>query len=129
MKIQLTAVMVDDQSRALAFYTDVLGFVKHADIPAGEFRWLTVISSDGSPDIELTLEPNVFPPAKTFQQALFDAGIPFTEFAVDDVQQEYERMQGLGVRFTTPPTPTPGQLIAVFDDTCGNLIQIAQKQG
>jgi len=120
--------MVDDQARALAFYTDVLGFVKKADIPAGEFRWLTVVSPDAPEGIELTLEPNVFPPARTFQRELFAAGIPYTEFAVDDLRAEYERLSALGVRFTLPPTQADGQHIAIFDDTCGNLIQIAERR-
>jgi len=119
--------MVDDQARALAFYTEVLGFVKKADIPAGEFRWLTVVSPDAPEGIELTLEPNVFPPARTFQRELFAAGIPYTEFAVDDLRAEYERLSALGVRFTLPPTQADGQQIAILDDTCGNLIQLAQR--
>ena len=128
MRIHLTSLMVDDQARALAFYTEVLGFVKKADIPAGDYRWLTVVSPEAPTGIELTLEPNVFPPAKTFQHELFVAGIPYTEFAVDDLRAEFERLSAQGVRFTLPPTQTEGQLIAIFDDTCGNLIQLAQRQ-
>ena len=128
MRIHLTSLMVDDQARALAFYTEVLGFVKKADIPAGDYRWLTVVSPEAPTGIELTLEPNVFPPAKTFQHELFAAGIPYTEFAVDDLRAEFERLSAQGVRFTLPPTQTEGQLIAIFDDTCGNLIQLAQRQ-
>ncbi|HLG15672.1 MAG TPA: VOC family protein [Blastocatellia bacterium] len=126
MRIKLTSVMVDDQDKALAFYTEVLGFVKKADIPMGEARWLTVVSPEGPDDIELLLEPTGFPPAKTYQKALFEAGIPLTSFAVDDIQKEYERMERLGVAFKMKPTKAGPATIAVFDDTCGNLIQIHQ---
>lgn len=126
MKIQLTSVMVDDQAKALKFYTEVLGFIKKRDIPMGPARWLTVVSPDGPQDIELLLEPNDHPAAKPFQKALFESGVPLTAFAVTDIQMEYERMKTLGVVFKTPPTKTPGPTIAVFDDTCGNLIQIYQ---
>jgi catechol 2,3-dioxygenase-like lactoylglutathione lyase family enzyme len=126
MKIKLTSVMVDDQDKALKFYTEVLGFVKKNDIPMGEARWLTVVSPEGPDDVELLLEPMGFPPAKTYQKALFEAGIPSTSFAVEDVQKEYERMQKLGVVFKTAPTKMGPVTIAVFEDTCGNLIQIAQ---
>jgi len=126
MKIKLTSVMVDDQDKALKFYTEVLGFVKKNDIPMGEARWLTVISPDGPDDVELLLEPMGFPPAKTYQKALFEAGIPLTLFAVEDIQKEYERMKKLGVVFKTAPTRMGPVTIAVFEDTCGNLIQMAQ---
>jgi len=126
MKIKLTSVMVDDQDKALKFYTEVLGFVKKNDIPMGEARWLTVISPDGPDDVELLLEPMGFPPAKTYQKALFEAGIPLTLFAVEDIQKEYERMKKLGVVFKTAPTKMGPVMIAVFEDTCGNLIQMAQ---
>ncbi|BDI30772.1 hypothetical protein CCAX7_28230 [Capsulimonas corticalis] len=126
MKIKLTSVLVDSQDNALAFYTEVLGFVKKTQIPMGEFQWLTVVSPEGPDDIELLLEPNDNPAAQTFQKALFDQGIPATAFAVDDVRQEYERLVGLGVRFTTKPTDAGPTIIAVFDDKCGNLIQIYQ---
>jgi catechol 2,3-dioxygenase-like lactoylglutathione lyase family enzyme len=126
MKIKLTSVMVDDQDKALKFYTEVLGFVKKNDIPMGEARWLTVVSPEGTDDVELLLEPMGFPPAKTYQKALFEAGIPSTSFAVEDVHKEYERMQKLGVVFKTGPTKMGPVTIAVFEDTCGNLIQIAQ---
>jgi predicted enzyme related to lactoylglutathione lyase len=126
MKIILTSVMVDDQEKALKFYTEVLGFVKKNDIPLGEDRWLTVVSPEGPDDVELLLEPMGFPPAKTYQKALFEAGIPLTSFAVDDIHKEYERMKKLGVVFKTAPTKMGPVTIAVFEDTCGNLIQMAQ---
>lgn len=126
MKIKLTSVMVDDQDKALEFYTEVLGFVKKTDIPVGEFKWLTVVSPEGPDDIELALEPNENPAAKTFQKAIYEQGIPITAIAVEDIQKEYERMAKLGVVFTMKPTKTAGPTIAVFDDTCGNLIQLFQ---
>jgi predicted enzyme related to lactoylglutathione lyase len=126
MKIILTSVMVDDQDKALKFYTEVLGFVKKNDIPMGEARWLTVVSPEGPDDVELLLEPMGFPPARTYQKALFEAGIPLTSFAIDDIQKEYERMKKLGVVFKTAPTKMGPVTIAVFEDTCGNLIQMAQ---
>jgi catechol 2,3-dioxygenase-like lactoylglutathione lyase family enzyme len=126
MRIKLSSVMVDDQDKALEFYTEVLGFVKKTDIPVGEFKWLTVVSPEAPDEVELLLEPNGNPAAKTFQKALFEQGIPLTAFAVDDVQKEYERLKGLGVAFHTAPTPAGPTTIAVFEDTCGNLIQIYQ---
>jgi catechol 2,3-dioxygenase-like lactoylglutathione lyase family enzyme len=126
MKIKLTSVMVDDQEKALKFYTEVLGFVKRNDIPLGEFKWLTVVSPEGPNDIELLLEPMGFPPARTYQKALFEGGIPSAVFAVDDIQKEYERMKKLGVVFRSEPTKMGPVTVAVFEDTCGNLIQIAQ---
>jgi predicted enzyme related to lactoylglutathione lyase len=126
MKIKLNSVLVDDQDKALKFYTQVLGFVKKREIPVGEFKWLTVVSPDEPDGTELALEPNENPAAKTFQKAIFDQGIPLTAFAVEDIQKEYERMGKLGVAFSTKPTKTPGPTIAVFNDTCGNLIQIYQ---
>lgn len=126
MKIILTSVIVDDQDKALKFYTEVLGFVKKNDIPLGEARWLTVVSPEGPDDVELLLEPMGFPPARTYQKALFEAGIPLTSFAIDDIQKEYERMKKLGVVFKTAPTKMGPVTIAVFEDTCGNLIQMAQ---
>jgi len=126
MKINLTSVMVDDQAKALAFYTEVLGFVKKNDIPAGEFRWLTVVSPEGPADIELLLEPTGFPPAKVYQKALFEAGIPLTSFTVADCQKEYERMTKLGVVFRTKPTQMGPVIQAIFEDTCGNLIGLHQ---
>ncbi len=126
MKIKLMSVVVDDQDKTLEFYTEVLGFVKKTEIPAGKFKWLTVVSPEGPDDIELLLEPNENPAAKTYQKALFQRGIPLTSFAVEDLQEEHERMQKLGVVFTMKPTKAGGATVAVFDDTCGNLIQIFQ---
>lgn len=126
MKLNITSVMVDDQAKALKFYTEVLGFVLSKDIPMGGPRWLTVVSPEGPADIELLLEPMGFPPAKVYQKALFDAGIPLTAFAVDDIQEEYERMKKLGVIFRSEPTTMGPVTVVVFDDTCGNLIQMVQ---
>jgi catechol 2,3-dioxygenase-like lactoylglutathione lyase family enzyme len=125
MRINLTSVLVDDQARALAFYTDVLGFVKKQDVPVGEARWLTVVSPEQPDGPELLLEPDGHPAAGPFKRALVADGIPFTSFAVDDVGREFERLSGAGVRFTLEPTDAGSVTIAVFDDTCGNLIQIA----
>ncbi len=127
MKIHLTSVMVDDQEKALRFYTDVLGFVKKSDIPMGEARWLTVVSPEDPDGTELVLEPSGHPAAKPFKEALVADGIPFTSFAVDDVKAEYERLRALGVHFTQEPVDMGPVTTAVFDDTCGNLIQIAQQ--
>ena len=135
MKIKLTNVLVDDQDKALRFYTEVLGFVKKTDFPAGGARWLTVVSPDGPDDIELLLEPDDNPaigsPARRFKEALFEAGIPFTAFAVEDVQQEYERLVKLGVEFQSEPivhpeNPAGPVTTAILDDTCGNLIMLYQ---
>jgi catechol 2,3-dioxygenase-like lactoylglutathione lyase family enzyme len=125
MKINLTSVLVDDQAKALRFYTDVLGFVKKSDIPLGEHRWLTVVSPEEPDGPELVLEPDGHPAAPPFKEALVTDGIPFTSFAVDDVQSEFERLTSLGVRFTQQPTELGPVTTAVLDDTCGNLIQIA----
>jgi catechol 2,3-dioxygenase-like lactoylglutathione lyase family enzyme len=125
MKIHLTSVLVDDQAKAEEFYTQKLGFVKKHDIPMGADRWLTVVSPENPEGTELLLEPSAHPAAKPFKDALVADGIPFTSFAVDDVQAEYERLVGLGVRFTQEPTEMGPVTTAVFDDTCGNLIQIA----
>lgn len=127
MKIQLTSVMVDDQQKALEFYTNILGFVKRADIPMGEYRWLTVVSPDGSRSVELLLEPNTQPAAKAFQKAMYDAGVPASMFAVSDIQQEYKRMKILGVTFRSAPMAMGPVIAAVLDDTCGNLIQLYQE--
>jgi predicted enzyme related to lactoylglutathione lyase len=126
MRIGLTSVFVDDQEKALRFYTEVLGFVKKTDMPAGQFRWLTVVSPEGPDGIELLLEPNADPAAKSFQEAIHQAGIPATSFFTRDVQGEYERMTGLGAVFTTQPTDAEWGTYAVFDDTCGNLISLNQ---
>jgi catechol 2,3-dioxygenase-like lactoylglutathione lyase family enzyme len=127
MRINVTSVFVDDQEKALAFYTDVLGFVKKTDLPAGEARWLTVVSPEAPDGVELLLEPDAHPAARPFKEALVGDGIPFTSFAVADVQAEYERLLGLGVTFVQPPTEMGPVTTAVFDDTCGNLIQIAAQ--
>ena len=125
MKIVVTSVLVDDQDKALDFYTSILGFVKKTDIPLGEARWLTVVSPDAPDGTELLLEPDNHPACKPFKQALVEDGIPFTSFAVSDVQAEYKRLQAAGVVFTQPPVEMGQLTTAVFDDTCGNLIQIA----
>lgn len=117
---------MDDQNKALEFYTEVLGFVKKKDIPLGEYSWLTVVSPEEPDGAELLLEPNQNPAAKTFQTALFEQRIPLTAFEVEDVQKEYQRMKKLGAVFTMEPTKTGPAIISVFDDTCGNLIQIYQ---
>ncbi len=126
MQIKLTSVFVDDQDKALHFYTDVLGFIKKADVPVGEFKWLTVVSPEGPDDIELLLEPNDNPAAKAYQSALFAQGIPLQTFSVSDIQHEYERLSQRGVTFRMPPTPAGPVTIAMFEDTCGNIIQIMQ---
>ena len=126
MRINLTSVYVDDQDKALRFYTEVLGFVKKTDVPPGEYRWLTVVSPDAPDGVELLLEPDAHPAAKAFKEALAADGIPLTQFAVDDVAAEHERLRGLGVLFTQEPVDMGPVTTAVFDDTCGNLIQIAQ---
>ena len=125
MRITVTSVLVDDQEKALRFYTDVLGFVKKTEFPVGEHRWLTVVSPEDPDGVELVLEPDEHPAAKPFKQALVEDGIPFTSFAVDDVHEEHERLTGLGVTFTQPPTVMGEMTTAVLDDTCGNLIMIA----
>ena len=127
MKIVVTSVLVDDQAKALAFYRDVLGFEPKHDIPMGEHRWLT-LTSPGDPDgVELLLEPDVHPAAKPFKSAIKQDGIPYTFFGVDDVHAEYARLCAADVRFTLPPTSVGPVTLAVFDDTCGNLIQIVQR--
>ena len=126
MKIKLNSVIVQDQDRALRFYTEILGFIKKTEIPVGEFKWLTVVSPEEPDGAELLLEPNANPIAATYQTGLFGSGIPLTSFAVDDIEKEYEGLTGLGVVFTVKPTNTGGAIVAVLDDTCGNLIQIYQ---
>ena len=126
MKIKLTSVPVDDQAAALDFYTRVLGFVMKNDLPAGEFRWLTVVSPEAADGVELLLEPSEKAETQTYKKYLKGQGIPYTAFAVEDVQKEYERLKGLGVKFTMEPTPMGPTILAIFDDTCGNLIQIFQ---
>lgn len=128
MRIHLASVFVDDQDKALAFYTDVLGFVKKTEIPLGEFRWLTVVSPEDPSGPELVLEPDAHPAVKPFREALVADGIPVTSFAVTDVYQEAERLRGLGVKFTQEPLEMGQVTTAVFDDTCGNLLQIAHSK-
>jgi catechol 2,3-dioxygenase-like lactoylglutathione lyase family enzyme len=127
MKIVVTSVLVDDQEKALRFYTDVLGFTKKADIPMGPNRWLTVVSPGDVNGVELLLEPDHHPAVGPFKRALVEDGIPFTSFGVDNVQAEFDRLRQAGVQFTQPPVAMGPVTTAVFDDTCGNLIQIAQK--
>lgn len=127
MRIKLTSVLVDDQDKALKFYTEILGFVKKNDIPVGKFRWLTVVSPEEPEGAELLLEPNDNPAARTFQEALYSQGLPLTAFFVDNIQKEYERMENIGVRFAQEPTKMGTVIIAVFNDTCGNLIQMIQN--
>jgi catechol 2,3-dioxygenase-like lactoylglutathione lyase family enzyme len=127
MKITLTSVLVDDQAKALDFYTNVLGFEKKNDMQLGQHRWLTVVSPDDPDGVELVLEPDEHPAAKPFKAALVEDGIPFTSFGVDDVEREYERLRELGVRFTQEPTAMGPVTTAVLDDTCGNLVQIAAQ--
>ena len=127
MRIHLASVFVDDQQKALEFYTGTLGFVTKHDIPLGEHRWLTVVSPQDPDGTELVLEPSAHPAVAPFREALVADGIPFTSFAVDDVAAEYERLRGLGVRFTQEPTQMGPVTTAVLDDGCGNLIQLAQQ--
>jgi predicted enzyme related to lactoylglutathione lyase len=126
MRIKLTSIMVNDQDKALRFYTEVLGFRKKHEIPVGEYKWLTVVSPEGPDDLELSLEPNANPAAKSFQEAMFAQKIPLAAFEVSDIEQEYARLKKLGVVFTREPTKTGPVTIAVLSDTCGNLIQLYQ---
>jgi catechol 2,3-dioxygenase-like lactoylglutathione lyase family enzyme len=127
MKIVVTSVLVDDQEKALRFYRDILGFQKKTDVPMGEYRWLTVVAPGDTNGVELLLEPDGHPAAGPFKKALVQDGIPFTSFGVEDIQAEYDRLCKAGVHFTQPPVEMGPVTTAVFDDTCGNLIQIAQK--
>ena len=126
MRINITSVFVHNQDEALSFYTDMLGFVKKTEVPVGEYRWLTVVSPENPDGCELLLEPDGHPAVKPFKEALVTDGIPATQFAVDDVRAEYERLRGMGVRFTQEPLEMGPVVTAVLDDTCGNLIQIIQ---
>lgn len=126
MRIKLTSIMVDDQDRALRFYTEVLGFRKKHDIPVGEYRWITVTSPEGPDDLELALEPNANPAGKTFQDAMFAQGIPVAAFEVTDIAGEFARLTAKGVAFTRQPLKAGPVTLAVFADTCGNLIQLYQ---
>ena len=126
MRIKLTSIMVNDQDRALRFYTEVLGFKQKHDIPVGEYRWITVTSPEEPDDLELALEPNANPAGKAFQEAMFAQGIPMTSFEVGDIAAEFARLTAQGVAFTQQPTPAGPVILAVFADTCGNLIQLYQ---
>ena len=126
MRIKLTSIMVDDQDKAVRFYTEVLGFKKKHDIPVGEYRWITVTSPEGPGDLELALEPNANPAGKTFQEAMFSQGIPLAAFEVTDLASEFARLTAKGVAFTRPPVQAGPVTLAVFADTCGNLIQLYQ---
>lgn len=126
MRIKLTSIMVDDQTRALSFYTEVLGFTKKHDIPVGEYRWITVVG-EGRDDLELALEPNANPAGKAFQEAMFAQGIPIAAFEVTDVRAEFARLTARGVAFRQEPSPAGPVTLAVLSDTCGNLIQLYQK--
>ncbi|MFG2577150.1 VOC family protein [Streptomyces sp. NPDC048481] len=127
MRIHLSSVFVDDQETALRFYTDVLGFVKKHDVPLGEHRWLTVVSPEDPDGTELLLEPSGHPAVGPYKSALVEDGIPATSFAVDDVRAEFDRLRGLGVRFTQEPLEMGPVTTAVLDDTCGNLIQLVHS--
>ena len=126
IQIKLTSIMVADQAQALTFYSDVLGFEKKHDIPMGEFRWLTVTTAGDDGGLELVLEPNAHPAAQTYQRAIYDDGIPATSFACPDVAEEYQRLCDLGIEFRSEPFDAGGTTLAVFDDRCGNLVQIHQ---
>lgn len=128
MRIRLTSLMVDDQDKALKFYTDVLGFQKKQEFPVGEYKWLTVVSPEAPDEAQLTLEPNANPAGKAFQQAMFEQKIPVAAFEVDDIAREYQRLKKAGVVFTTAPTAMGPVTIAIFSDTCGNLIQLYQPE-
>ena len=126
MRITITSILVRDQAEALRFYTETLGFVKKTEVPLGEHSWLTVVSPDDPDGCELLLEPDGHPAAKPWKEALVNDGIPYTSFAVEDVRAEFERLRGLGVRFTQEPVDMGPVSTAVLDDTCGNLIQLVQ---
>lgn len=127
MRITLSSVIVQNQEDALRFYTEVLGFAKKVDLPAGEYRWLTVVSPEDPDGAQLVLEPNVNPAAATYQRALFASGIPITSFAVDDIEEQHQRLEALGVVFTSEPADMGGVSVAIFEDSCGNLIQLHQE--
>ncbi|MBD3401391.1 VOC family protein [candidate division GN15 bacterium] len=127
MKIKVASLIVDDQDKAEKFYTEVLGFEVKENVPVGEFRWLTVVSPDNRDGTELALEPNQNPAAKTFQKAIFDQGIPATMFFVEDLQKTYEKLVESGAVFKVQPKDMGGTFAAILDDTCGNLIMIAQE--
>lgn len=129
MQIKFVSLMVEDQERALRFYTDVIGFVKAQDVPIGEYRWLTVTSPDGMSGVELVLEPMAFPPAREYQKALYDAGVPATAFVTSDVHGEFERLRTAGVKFRGEPAGMGAVTAVLFEDTCGNLINLVQPAG
>ncbi|MBT2131688.1 VOC family protein [Aliiroseovarius lamellibrachiae] len=126
MKMYMKNIAVDDQSKALDFYTSKLGFVVKHDIPLGEHRWLTVVSKEETEGVELGLEPNAHPASRAYQEALMADGIPVSAFSVDDIEAEVARLEKIGVEFTQPPVKAGGATMAVFDDTCGNLIQLVE---
>lgn len=126
MKIKITSLPVKNQDEALKFYTETLGFIKKTDVPLGEYKWLTVVSKEEQDGVELLLEPMAFEPARVYQKALYEAGIPWTAFNVEDVDKEYERLLGLGVKFSVAPVAMGPVKISVLDDTCGNNIQLVQ---
>ena len=128
MRIHATSVMVDDQQQALRFYTETLGFQLKHNIPLGEYAWITMVSEEDPEGTELVLEPDAHPAARPFKKALVEDGIPYTAFAVDEVEAEHERLLAKGVRFVQPPTDLGTVICAVFDDTCGNLIQIVEEK-
>ncbi|MFM2642357.1 VOC family protein [Vibrio chagasii] len=127
MKIVVTSVPVEDQDKALDFYTNTLGFIKKTEVPLGDYKWLTVVSPQEQSGVELLLEPMAFEPAKQYQNSLKEAGIPWTSFAVDDIHAEYERLVALGVEFSIDPREAGSVILAVLDDTCGNYIQLMQQ--
>jgi len=129
MRIKITSIMVDDQDKALKFYTEVLGFKKKNEIPMGPYKWLTVVSPEGPSDLELSLEPNANPAAKAFQEAMFSQNIPLAAFEVTGLDKEYERLKSRGVQFTGEPTRVEHVTLAAFSDTCGNLIQLYEQKG
>ena len=126
MRVSLSSILVDDQEKALKFYTEKLGFVKKTDMPVGDFRWLTVVSPNGPEGIELVLEPMAFQPARVYQKALFEAGIPLTAFISDDIQGEYDLLKQRGVSFRSEPQKMGTITSVLFEDTCGNLINLVQ---
>jgi catechol 2,3-dioxygenase-like lactoylglutathione lyase family enzyme len=126
MRINLSSIMVDDQEKALKFYTEKLGFIKKTDMPIGEYRWLTVTSPDGPEEVELVLEPMGFAPARDYQKALYEAGIPLTAFLSDDINGEYKKLKSRGVNFRSEPQATGAITSVLFEDTCGNLINLVQ---
>ena len=127
MKINLYSIFIENQDKALSFYTEKLGFIKKHDESVGEFKWITIVSPEDPDGVEVSLEPNKNPIAETYQKGLFEQGIPATSFGVENIQTEFEKLKELGVRFTMEPTKMDKVTIAIFDDTCGNLIQIMQE--